>query len=196
LEEPFGGGSRIDQTVPVSLRHNGACCIRRVRRFVLPVAYRAAAPAPGVEATPRMGEIIDVIQDLEGTQAPLDRRPANRSPARRDTSASSIRSRFFWLIFRMTNPDHRDLFMGPKNLLRMEEALVSLLAGDLFRRTPIQWSLRAFKILYYINNLAHPWRSFNAWRRRRCAIRDRQDESPAHGLMQQAPLWRRLTGTV
>ena len=110
------------------------------------------------------------------------RDPATAGAALRrfDENVRTGVKQFSWLIFRMTNPTIRDLFMGPKNLLRMEEALVSLLAGDLFRRTPIHWSLRAFKILYYINNLAHPWRSFNAWRRRRCAIRDRQDESPAH----------------
>ncbi|MGH8760949.1 MAG: hydroxylase, partial [Burkholderiales bacterium] len=87
---------------------------------------------------------------------------------------------FSWFIFRMTNPTIRDLFMGPQNLLRMQEALLSLLSGDLFRGTPIHWSLGVFKCLYYLNNLASPWRTFNAWRGRRRAIRDRQDESPAH----------------
>jgi len=40
--------------------------------------------------------------------------------------------------------------------------------------------VRAFKCVYYLNNLAHPWRSFKAWRGRKRAISDRQDESPAH----------------
>jgi hypothetical protein len=74
----------------------------------------------------------------------------------------------------MTNPSIRDLFMGARNLLRMEEALLSLLAGDLFRSTPIQWSLGVFKCVYYLNNLANPWRTFNAWRGRRRAIRERR----------------------
>jgi len=39
---------------------------------------------------------------------------------------------------------------------------------------------RAFKCVYYLNNLAHPWRSFKAWRGRKRAIRNLQDESPAH----------------
>jgi flavin-dependent dehydrogenase len=86
---------------------------------------------------------------------------------------------FSWFIFRMTNPTIRDLFMGPKNL-RVERALLSLLAGDLFRGTPIHWGVRGFKCVYYLNNLAHPWRSFKAWRGRKRAIRNLQDESPAH----------------
>ena len=47
----------------------------------------------------------------------------------------------------------RELFLGPRNVLRMEEALLSLLAGDIFGRTPIWRSLRAFKGLYYLNPL-------------------------------------------
>jgi len=110
-----------------------------------------------------------------------------RDPATADAALRSfdenVRTgvkQFSWFIFRMTNPTIRDLFMGPQNLLRMEEALLSLLSGDLFRGTPIQWSLGVFKCVYYLNNLAHPWRTFNAWRGRKRAIRERQDESPAH----------------
>jgi len=39
---------------------------------------------------------------------------------------------------------------------------------------------RSFKCVYHWNNLAHPWRSLNAWHGRERAIRDRQHESPAH----------------
>jgi len=110
------------------------------------------------------------------------RDPATADAAlhRFDESVRTGVKEFSWFIFRMTNPTIRDLFMGPQNLLRMEEALLSLLAGDLFRGTPIRWSLCAFKCMYYVNNLAHPWRSLNAWRGRKRAIRDRQDESPVH----------------
>ena len=96
-----------------------------------------------------------------------------------DENVRSGVKEFSWFIFRMTNPTIRDLFMGPKNL-SIEKALLSLLAGDLFRGTPIHGGVRAFKCVYYLNNLAHPWRSFNAWRGRKLAIRDRQDESAAH----------------
>jgi len=109
------------------------------------------------------------------------RDPATADAALRrfDENVRTAVKEFSWFIFRMTNPTIRDLFMGAQNLLRMEEALLSLLSGDLFRGTPIHWSLRAFKCLYYLKNLAHPWRSFNAWRRRRRVIRERLTESAA-----------------
>lgn len=73
---------------------------------------------------------------------------------------------FSWFIYRVTNPTMRELFLGPRNVLRMEEALLSLLAGDLFGRTPIWHSLRAFKFVYYALSLAH-------WRRTLRAARSR-----------------------
>ena len=61
--------------------------------------------------------------------------------------------------------------MSPRNLLRMKEAILSLLAGDIFGRSPIGPSLRAFKLLYYINSLLSPRRSLAAWRQRAINIR-------------------------
>jgi len=60
---------------------------------------------------------------------------------------------FSWLIYRMTNPVMRDLFMGPRNPFRVKEALLSLLAGDIYGRTPIWTSLRIFKLIYYTSSL-------------------------------------------
>ncbi len=53
----------------------------------------------------------------------------------------------------------------------MQEALLSLLAGDLFRGTPIYWSLRAFKAVYYATSLLDMRRNAAAWRRRRRAVK-------------------------
>ena len=58
---------------------------------------------------------------------------------------------FSWFIYRVTNPTMREAFLGPRNILRMEEALLSLLAGDIFGRTPIWTSLRLFKAVYYLD---------------------------------------------
>jgi len=77
---------------------------------------------------------------------------------------------YSWFIHRITNPTMRDLFMSPRNTLRMKEALLGLLAGDLYGRTPIWGSLRVFKALYYIVSLANLRRSFRALRRRRINI--------------------------
>ena len=77
---------------------------------------------------------------------------------------------YTWFIRRVTNPTMRDLFMAPRNVLRMKEALLGLLAGDIYADTPIWSSLRAFKALYYLVSLANLRRSITALRRRRFNI--------------------------
>lgn len=69
----------------------------------------------------------------------------------------------------------RDFFMYPRNLFRVKEALLSVLAGDIYGRTPIWGSLRVFKGLYYLVNLFQPKRAFRGWKRRRCNIRHVDD---------------------
>ncbi len=78
---------------------------------------------------------------------------------------------FSWFIYRVTNPTMRELFLGPRNVLRMEEALLSVLAGDLFRGTPIWTSLRLFKGLYYAICVANLNRTIRSLRSRAANIR-------------------------
>jgi hypothetical protein len=83
---------------------------------------------------------------------------------------------YSWFIYRVTNPTMRDMFMGPRNILRMKEALLSLLAGDIFGTTPIWASLRAFKLFYYVIALLNLKRSLGAVRRRTANIRPAEPE--------------------
>ncbi len=78
---------------------------------------------------------------------------------------------FSWFIYRVSHPTMRELFLDPRNVLRMEEALLSLLAGDIFGRTPIWGRLRMFKVMYYVLACARLTRSFRAWRLRTLNIR-------------------------
>lgn len=78
---------------------------------------------------------------------------------------------FAWFIYRINQPSMRDLFMRPSNRFRAKEALLSVLAGDIFGDTPIWKSLRAFKLVYYIHVWSHAPRSLRAWFGRRRAIR-------------------------
>ena len=52
------------------------------------------------------------------------------------------------------------------------------LAGDIWGKTPIWHSLRAFKVLYYLSSLRHLPRSLRAWRRRQFNIRAVDDALP------------------
>ncbi|MEX8495718.1 NAD(P)/FAD-dependent oxidoreductase [Sphaerotilus sp.] len=79
---------------------------------------------------------------------------------------------FSWFIFRVTNPTMREFFMAPQNPLRMKEALLTVLAGDIYGQTPFRRPLAAFKSLYWMVSLAHPLRTWRAWRRRQHNLRE------------------------
>ena len=79
---------------------------------------------------------------------------------------------FSWFIYRVTNPTMRNMFMGPSNIFRAKEAILSVLAGDVFGTTPIHGPLRMFKGMYYVASLLNFRRTFNAWKMRKCNIRE------------------------
>ncbi|MEK6664783.1 MAG: NAD(P)/FAD-dependent oxidoreductase [Pseudomonadota bacterium] len=78
---------------------------------------------------------------------------------------------FSWFIYRVTNPTLRNMFMGPRNIFRVQEALLSVLAGDVFGKTPIRRPLLFFKGLYYAASLLNFRRTVKAWRMRKHNIR-------------------------
>ena len=88
---------------------------------------------------------------------------------------------YSWFIYRITNPTMRDLFMAPRNDFRMKEAMLSLLAGDIYGDTPIWRSLRAFKAVYYVFSTLSLKRSLHALRRRAANIRPDEPERMTAG---------------
>jgi flavin-dependent dehydrogenase len=78
---------------------------------------------------------------------------------------------FSWFIYRVTNPTMRDLFMAPSNVWRVKEALLSMLAGDIYGKTPIWGSVRVLKAIFYIASAVNFRRSWAAVRQRRSNIR-------------------------
>jgi 2-polyprenyl-6-methoxyphenol hydroxylase-like FAD-dependent oxidoreductase len=101
------------------------------------------------------------------------RRPASAARALRrfDRLVRHGPKQFSWFIYRVTNPAMREMFLDPKNVLRMKEALLSLLAGDIFGRTPIWGALLAFKGAYYLVSVVNLGRTLRAARRRAANIR-------------------------
>lgn len=78
---------------------------------------------------------------------------------------------FSWFIYRVTNPTLRNMFMAPRDYFRVKQALLSVLAGDLFGKTPIQGPLLIFKGFYYATSLFNFRRTLKAWRMRKHNIR-------------------------
>ena len=79
---------------------------------------------------------------------------------------------FSWIIYRMTTPAMRNMFMKPSNKFRLQETLLSVLAGDLYRGTPIRFRLQIFKIVYYIMSIKMMGKTYEAWRRRKHSIKN------------------------
>jgi flavin-dependent dehydrogenase len=74
---------------------------------------------------------------------------------------------FSWFIYRITSPSMRDLFMSPQNFFRVQEAILAVLAGDIFRGTPIRGRLMLFRCIYYITSFFNLKRNWTAWRTRK-----------------------------
>lgn len=62
---------------------------------------------------------------------------------------------FTWFVYRIREPALRNLFMSPRNWFRMEESVLSLLAGDIFGQQALRSRLTMFKAIYYITKFSH-----------------------------------------
>ena len=76
---------------------------------------------------------------------------------------------FKWFIYRFNSPVMKSMFARPRNVLRIEEAVIGMLAGDVFDSRAVRVRLRLFRVLYALTALGM-WS--NAWRHRRHARRE------------------------
>lgn len=88
---------------------------------------------------------------------------------------------FSWFIYRVTNPNLRDIFMAPRNEFGIRAAVISVLAGDLFGKTKIRKGLLLFRAIYYLTSLGDLRRSLWAWRRRAFNIGEESDIKELRG---------------
>ncbi len=82
---------------------------------------------------------------------------------------------FSWFIYRITTPAMRQMFMHPRDFFRMKRGIMSLLAADVFSKTPIRLPLNAFKFFYYVTSVVNLRASIESWRQRRRAWSSRLD---------------------
>jgi flavin-dependent dehydrogenase len=66
--------------------------------------------------------------------------------------------RLSWFIFRFTSPAMQRMFAHPRDVLQVEQAMVSMLAGDVFKSPRVWWRLQFFKVIYL-------WTWVSLWRR-------------------------------
>ncbi len=93
-------------------------------------------------------------------QNPQQRSKFLRAYKKRTNSALKTIS---WLIHRFNSPAMQQIFMAPGQQFKIKETLISLLAGDLYRNTPIKFRLTLFKAIYYyifILNFPSAWLNY------------------------------------
>ncbi|HYW77460.1 MAG TPA: NAD(P)/FAD-dependent oxidoreductase [Gammaproteobacteria bacterium] len=73
---------------------------------------------------------------------------------------------FAWFIYRFNTVALHNLFMSPRDVQRMPEAVTTMLAGDVFRKTPVRWPMFLFRMVYYVTAIAN-YRATLGWKRRR-----------------------------
>jgi flavin-dependent dehydrogenase len=86
---------------------------------------------------------------------------------------------FSWFIYRVMTPGLRDLFMNPNNRFQLRDALLSVLAGNIFLRTRLVMKILALKALYYVVSACSLRKSWVAWRKRGQATREPGIETTA-----------------
>jgi len=77
-------------------------------------------------------------------------------------------SNFSWFIYRFTSPVMRNLMSNPRNVLKVAQAVISMLAGDVFRNREVRRRLLVFKSIYAISSLFN-WKEASVYRKARLA---------------------------
>jgi len=75
-------------------------------------------------------------------------------------------ARFAFFIYRFNGPIMDRLFRRPRNVFRIEQGVISMLAGDLFDSPEVVRRLRLFKFIYTMTALRHfvRWRTEHRYR--------------------------------
>jgi flavin-dependent dehydrogenase len=99
---------------------------------------------------------------------------ALREPAREAALQAQMQRRirrglkhFSWFIYRFTTPMMQRLFNRPSNRWQIEQAVISMLAGDVFDNPAVIRRLHLFRIAYALTALRLAPRALAGWWRRR-----------------------------
>lgn len=105
------------------------------------------------------------VQCLAPAQAWLrgDEREFRRKARLYAREVNSKIGAFAWFIYRFTTPTMRDLFRNPRNDWQVEQAVISMLAGDGDGSADIRRRLNIFKTIYFGSWLKHINASLRAW---------------------------------
>lgn len=113
---------------------------------------------------------------------------ALREPAREAALQRAMQARlrrgmrhFAWFIQRFNTPVMRRLFSAPRNDWQLEQAVISMLAGDVFDNRRVGWRLYLFRLVYAANAIAIAPQALRGWRARRRQARAAFAGETLHG---------------
>ena len=97
-----------------------------------------------------------------------------REPAREHAVLDELERRltrgldeFKWFIYRFTSPTMKSLFARPRNVWQVEQAVISMLAGDVFDNKVVLRKLRLFRVIYALTALCLAPTALHSWWRQR-----------------------------
>jgi flavin-dependent dehydrogenase len=88
----------------------------------------------------RAAELVDAVLREPAREAALQ-----RAYRRRVDHGIGV---FSWFIERFTTPVMRELFAYPRNIWQIEQAVIAMLAGNVFDDRAVLRRLRAFRVIY------------------------------------------------
>ena len=95
---------------------------------------------------------------------------------------------FSWFIYRFNTPVMQHLFNNPRNIWRVEQAVISMLAGDVFDSPAVLRRLRLFRMIYLLTSirmLPQAWKGW-LWRRRQVGVMLAADETLQPGASRES----------
>jgi flavin-dependent dehydrogenase len=135
----------------------GAVLVGDAYGFVDPVF--SSGVLLGIRSALRGADYVDAV--LNSCPSVVEKKATLENLTRR-----SIKD-FSWMINRFNSPSIQLLFMYPANPLRVQEAVISLLAGDVDRDNGVRPRLRVFQVIYYLYALIQPFATIREWKKRK-----------------------------
>jgi len=80
-------------------------------------------------------------------------------------------SAFSWFIYRFTSPVMINLMSNPRNNFQVAQAVISMLAGDVFSNRKVRNRLLVFKIIYLLSWISNWRKSRGYWKIRKRRLR-------------------------
>jgi flavin-dependent dehydrogenase len=118
------------------------------------------------------------MNDAEHAAGVVDgalREPGNEARLQRGMARRLSRglAHFSWFIHRFNTPVMRHLFAHPRNDWQMEQAVISMLAGDVFDNRRVLRRLWLFRLVYLVTALTMAPNALRGWMDRRRQARER-----------------------